>query len=303
MSFSGLLGGNTDVLKPSPEITAKLKEMLPEYPFHIKAEVAEHLAKELDISKAQLMVELIPIARQFAVSVTPVSHFQVGSCCMGLSGDLYLGMNIEFGGENLAQTVHSEQSSTTNLMCHGEKGMEALAVSSEPCGGCRQFLNEFACANDFLIMIPERKAVHLGNLLPRSFGPHDLGIKAGMLEMVEEPLLLPKGSDALTEAAWRAANQTYAPYSHCNAGVALEFADGQQASGWYAENAAFNPSLSPLQAALIMALASGHNYKQIVRAVLVERDNNIITHAPATKSLLGAIAPQAKLEIKKLTLV
>ena len=77
--------------------------------------------------------------------------------------------------------------------------------------------------------------------------------------------------------------------------MALEYQDGQTVSGWYVENAAFNPSLSPLQAALIMGHSLGRSYAQIARAVLVERQGAPVTHAPPFRSLLGSLAPQAEL--------
>ncbi len=301
MSISGLLEGCSQVTSPSPEVTEKLKGMLPAYPFHIKAEEAVKVADKLGITVAQLMIELIPIARKYAAPVVPISNFQVGSCVMGQSGDLYLGVNMEFCGDNLAQTVHSEQSSVTNAMCHGEKGVAALAVSAEPCGACRQFLNELACAGDLVITIPNRHAIGLKDLLPHAFGPTNLNVDGGMLVTYEAPLAKPEETDELIELAWNSANKGYAPYSHCNAGVALQFADGFKVCGWYAENAAFNPSVSPLQAALIMANASGRKLGDIARAALVERKlENNITHVHSTTSLLKALAPKAELIIKRL---
>lgn len=301
MSISGLLEGCSQVTSPSPQVTEKLKGMLPAYPFHIKVDEALKLAETLGITVAQLMVELIPIARNYAAPVVPISNFQVGSCAMGQSGDLYLGVNMEFCGDNLSQTVHSEQSSVTNAMCHDEKGIAALAVSAEPCGACRQYLNELACASDLVITIPNRHAISLDDLLPHAFGPKNLNVDGGMLVTYEDPLVKPEDNDELIELAWNSANKGYAPYSHCNAGVALQFADGFKTTGWYAENAAFNPSVSPLQAALIMTNASGRKFEDIVRAALVERklDNNI-THVHSTTSLLKALAPQAELIIKRL---
>lgn len=298
MSFSGLLGGDMHVSVPSPKVTSKLKELLPRCPFHISASEADRLASSLGISKYQLMMELIPIAKEFAASVVPVSHFSVGSCSMGTSGDLYLGTNMEFGGVNLAQTVHSEQSTSANAMVHGEKGILVLAVSSVPCGLCRQFLNELALADKLLVITPDYGVNKLEELLPHSFGPKDLDVKAGMMAAVEEPVLLEGAADELDKIALEAANRTYAPYSHCNAGVALRFSDGSHVSGFYAENAAFNPSLSPMQAALIMTVGSGHTYADIARAVLVERKGCLVTHKEAFTSLFKAVAPAAELSIR-----
>lgn len=295
MDISGLLDNGAIASRPSPEITSKLKVMLPENPFHIKGTEAERIASKLGISKYQLMIELIEIARSFAV--TPVSRYNVGSCAMGLSGDFYLGVNLEFGGANLDQTVHSEQCVSCNAMSHGEEGLSVLAVSSAPCGYCRQFLNEMACAGNLKVMIPEKPVCSLAELLPHSFGPKDLGIEAGMPMAFEKAISLEAKGDALVERALREANKTYAPYSHCNAAVALELKDGRSVSGRYFENAAFNPSLSPLQAALIMTVVGGGKWSDIKRGVLVEREGNVITHAPASSALLKAIAPQADFSV------
>ncbi|MGM9997866.1 MAG: cytidine deaminase [Candidatus Bruticola sp.] len=301
MSISGLLEGCSKVISPSSEVTEKLQGMLPAYPFRIKVNEALELAEKLGVTIAQLMIELIPIACKYAAPVVPISNYCVGSCVMGLSGDLYLGVNMEFSGDNLSQTVHSEQSSVTNAMCNGEQGIAALAVSAEPCGSCRQFLNELACADSLIVTIPNRNAASLQDLLPHAFGPKHLGVKSGLLAACELPLVKPEGDDSLVELAWNAANKTYAPYSHCNGGIALQFEDGFITSGWYAENAAFNPSVSPLQAALIMANASGRKLNTIVRAALAERKlANNISHVPSTTNLLKALAPEAELIVKRL---
>ena len=296
MDKSGLLDSGAMVSLPSPEITSKLKVMLPENPFHIKGTEAERIASKLGISKYQLMIERIEIARPYAV--TPVSNFNVGSCAMGLSGDFYLGVNLEFGGDNLDQTVHSEQCVSCNAMEHGEEGLAVLAVSSAPCGYCRQFLNEMACAGNLKVMIPEKPVCSLAELLPHSFGPKDLGIEAGMPMAFEKAVFLEKNGDALVETALSEANKTYAPYSHCNAAVAIELKDGRSVSGRYYENAAFNPSLSPMQAALIMAVTGGYKWTDIKRGVLVERADNVITQVPAASALFKAIAPQAEFSVQ-----
>ncbi|MEG3387511.1 hypothetical protein V5H41_28630, partial [Salmonella enterica] len=47
------------------------------------------------------------------------------------------------------------------------------------------------------------------------------------------------------------------PYSHSPSGVALECKDGRIFTGSYAENAAFNPTLPPLQGALNLLSLNG----------------------------------------------
>lgn len=63
-----------------------------------------------------------------------------------------------------------------------------------------------------------------------------------------------------TKAALRQAVQSYAPYSHCPSGLAIVTAGGAIYSGPYLESAAFNPSLGPLQAAVIDAVIDGIAY-------------------------------------------
>lgn len=72
------------------------------------------------------------------------------------------------------------------------------------------------------------------------------------------------------QAAIAAANRSHMPYSKSPSGVALECKDGRIFSGSYAENAAFNPTLPPLQGALILLNLKGYDYPDIQRAVLAE---------------------------------
>ena len=66
------------------------------------------------------------------------------------------------------------------------------------------------------------------------------------------------------------------------AGVALKRPDGIIYAGRYAENAAFNPSLPPLQARADPAELSGDDCLNIRRAVLVEPQEAISASGDAT---------------------
>ena len=59
--------------------------------------------------------------------------------------------------------------------------------------------------------------------------------------------------DAFQQAAAQA-RASYAPYSQCPAGLAVITANQDVYAGPYIESAAFNPSLSPLQAAIIVGV-------------------------------------------------
>ena len=62
------------------------------------------------------------------------------------------------------------------------------------------------------------------------------------------------------KAAMQQATQSYAPYSHCPSGLAIATAGGAVYSGPYLESAAYNPSLGPLQAAIVDAVTDGIAY-------------------------------------------
>ena len=60
--------------------------------------------------------------------------------------------------------------------------------------------------------------------------------------------------------------------------------------GAYAENAAFNPSMSPLEAALIVLIMSGESFDDITRAVLVEAAGSMCSQLAATTAVLSSKA-------------
>jgi cytidine deaminase len=242
------------------------------------------------ISIEQLMLDLVPVARSYAIP--PISHFFVGAVGLGASGALYFGANCEFSGEALSFTVHAEQAVVAAAMGFGERGIEKLAVSAPPCGHCRQFLYELTTASRLWILLPDTEATPLSRLLPGAFGPDDLGVTAALLSPQDHGLTLASGAagDPLVAAALRAANASYAPYSRSFSGVALRAKDGSLHSGSVAENAAFNPSLSPLAAALVHLVLNGdQKYADIRDAVLVEVAGAAASQVSAARAVLATI--------------
>jgi cytidine deaminase len=100
-------------------------------------------------------------------------------------------------------------------------------------------------------------------------------------------------------AAWQAARKSYAPYTKAHSGVAIGTGPGRTFAGSYIENAAFNPSLSPLQTALVALIAAGENPAAISRATLVEREGAAISQKSVTEAALNTIAPAVELEVVK----
>jgi cytidine deaminase len=237
------------------------------------------------------LLALLPKAAAFAKP--PISNFRVGAIARGTSGKLYYGTNVEFAGEALSFTVHAEQSAVVNAWMSGESGIDIVATSAAPCGYCRQFLNELVTARELLVVMPNESRP-LSELLPSSFGPRDLGIDGGLLQPENHALSI-SDSDVVAQAALRAANMSYAPYSKSFAGIALRTKDGRIFSAAYAENAAFNPSLSPLPAALSQLNLGGAEWNEIAEAVLACVDD---LHTNATRTVLAAVGGVALRVVK-----
>ena len=236
----------------------------------------------------ELMLALIPEAQKFALPA--ISNFFVGAVALGSSGSLYFGANFEFVGQALSFTVHGEQAATAHAISCGEIGMQMLAVSAAPCGYCRQFLYELTTASTLLILLPKTPPAFLTSLIPDAFGPADLNVTAALMSPQSHGMTLDIAADDVMSAALHAANTSYAPYSHSYAGVALKTADGSIYTGGIAENAAFNPSMSPLEAAVVsLVISGGKSYTDIVDAVLVEMADSKAGQADATRAALEAI--------------
>lgn len=255
----------------------------------ISAADASALAREKGVDIPALMTLLLPEAAKLARP--PISDFRVGCVSRGLSGALYFGTNVEFAGEALSFTVHAEQSSVTSAWMHGEEGIDLIAVNAAPCGYCRQFLNELTTADSLIVAMPKETRA-LRELLPSAFGPRDLAIAGGLMQRAAHGLSISE-DDPIARAALDAANMSYAPYSKAFAGVAVRTSKGTIVAGAYAENAAFNPSISPLQVALSRLNLAGESFDTIEDAVLVSSDS---LHAEATRVVLGAVT-KARLRI------
>ncbi len=252
----------------------------------------EQLLSATGLSDKELRVALLPFSA--AYSYAPISEFYVGAIVRGLSGRLYFGANMEFLGVQLGQTVHAEQSAISHAWMKGERGLTDITINFSPCGHCRQFMNELSTAKELKVQLPEREEKSLHDYLPEAFGPGDLGITSGLMAEVKHQFDC-DDSDALTQKAVDAMNMSHAPYTNNLSGLALELTDGRVFQGAYAENAAFNPSLPPLQVALIQVLLAGETFDKIKAAALVENSEGKISHLADTQSTLEALNPDIPL--------
>lgn len=238
----------------------------------------------------ELLRELEPLAA--ARAVAPISKFHVGAVGVGASGAIYLGFNLEFPGQVFHQTVHAEQFVVALAAWKRESALTRMHISVAPCGHCRQFLCELNQPERLRLTIGDGPETGLAELIPSRFGPSDLGVEQPLLAHVPYTLELAT-SDELTLAALEAARRSYSPYSGCPAGVALRI-DGGLYAGSLLENAAYNPTLSPLQAALVDYYSQKSAPPRIEAAVLVEAAGPV-SQRWAAQSLLQTLAPGVEL--------
>ncbi|NVB43019.1 cytidine deaminase [Pseudenhygromyxa sp. WMMC2535] len=266
-------------------------------PALIEAQTLASLRRELALSEHEAVIAGLRWAKRWARP--PTSRFKVGAVALGASGRLYLGANIEFSGLPLNETVHAEQAAIVHAWIHGEPSLRALAASAAPCGYCRQFMFELPEPRP-MILIPGHPAASLDELLPQHFGPEQLDreptflIAGTRLSASEQGLALSQtdaDADALTRLALEAAAHASVPYSGFYAGVALALADGRRFRGSAAESAAYNPTLGPMQAALIALHLGGGRFEDIADAALVELEDPLAPYQAATERLLARVAP------------
>ena len=263
----------------------------------IPAKRVGEFVKKLNVKdEKSLMVHLA--SHDFSLAQAPISNFQVSIVGKEKeTGDLLLGGNLEFLGAPLGQTVHAEQFLFSRAFHRGNT-IEFFALGKPtPCGHCRQFINEFESGKNIRVQNAAGLDFRIADLLPFSFGPEQLkqkGIVSGKKNFSLKSKSKKKPTK-LEEAAIDAANRSYAPYSESPAGIAIK-TKSDIFVGSYIENVAFNPSLPPLQAALINLVAAGGNFEDIKEVVLLQVGKKI-DFRDSTQSLLKTIAPKVSLSV------
>lgn len=262
----------------------------PEPLSYFDAATVAYWCTHLNLSQTAFAERLLPLAAAFAE--TPISDFQVGAVALDSDGNAYLGANFEFAGVHIGQTIHAEQSAIAHAWSRGASQLAALAVNYAPCGHCRQFINEANLSSNFRVVLPQQEPQPLTYYLSDAFGPADLGITerilGGQTQSVTE-------SDPLLKLTKLACINSHAPYSRGHCGIALHYADSDTVTGSYAENAAFNPSLPPLQMALNTRRLQGQEWHNIKRAVMVET-TAAVSQRENTVTLLAKITANTTLE-------
>ena len=246
----------------------------------------------------QLMLLVLPHAQKLARP--PISKYEVGA--VGLerdTGALIVGCNVEFPGTHLGYTLHGEGFVTTRAFSRGQALAKIAISEAHPCAFCRQYLSEFAASRELVLIDPLGHRLTLSELYPWPFDPAYLG-EGGALpgttlwpDLTIEPNGLPSDVVSKLEATGRRA---HAPYSKCPSAIVLGLSDGKLVAGASIESVAYNPTIAPLQAALVDLLAHGYDHRDIVEAALVTPRGGFVDYAQSTAELLGRIAPDVRLQ-------
>jgi cytidine deaminase len=131
---------------------------------------------------AAILTELESAARSAAGrAYAPYSDFRVGAAVLGESGKIHSGCNVENASYGL--TSCAERNAIFTAIGAGERAIRAVVIytptgkATAPCGACRQVIREFG-PDALVISVCDgdgRIESTIGELLPKSFGPEDLG--------------------------------------------------------------------------------------------------------------------------------
>lgn len=264
----------------------------------LKQQADELIARYQLASVEELMLLALGAAK--TIARPPISSFFVGA--VGLereTGNLILGGNVEFPGTHLGFTIHGEGFVFTRAASRGTT-IETIAIGeAHPCAHCRQYISEFVTSRELTLIDPLGHRLTMAQLYPWPFDPDYLGEIGAIAGAVDAGLNLAPNdwpatiADRLLDAGRRA----HAPYSKCPGAVVLALRDGQMVSGFSIESVAFNPTMGPLQAAMINLIAHGYEASDIAEAALGTRLGGNVDYSVSVTELLGKIAPRAPLNI------
>lgn len=263
----------------------------------LPAGIAKGLVAEFGLaSMRDLMCLLLDVAQDIARP--GISNFHVGA--VGLeaeTGNLILGGNVEFPGTHLGFTLHGEGFVFTRAMSRGTNISVIAIGEAHPCAHCRQCLAEYAASDKLELIDPLGHTLTLAQLYPWPFDPGYLG-ESGAVPGRELWPALKFDEDAaspVAETLLARGRRSHSPYSKCPGAVLLHLKDGHVVAGNAIESVAFNPSIHPIQAAMVDLLAHGYSYSDIVGASLGTVRGGAVDYTVSTRELLSRLAPEAPL--------
>lgn len=231
-----------------------------------------------------------------------VSGRRVGALVIGQSGKAYLGANIEIKGGAPADTIHAEAFALTLARQHGEKGVQAMVQTLQPCGGCRQVMAEVGNTQmPVHVLDLQTNAVRTetsGSLFPfgysygsptmNIYNPPALKLALGQLNHKANPL---------DWAALKGAEQSYLPNPGRKswAGLAARLKDGRQVIGNVTSISGPNPTITPMQDLMIRLASQGIPFSELSSVSLAEPKDADYSFYRGTAAMLEQLAPQATL--------
>lgn len=111
------------------------------------------------------------------------SNFRVGAAVRTRDGKIFAGCNVENASYGL--TSCAERNAIFQAVAEGHRDITTVVIVTPkqkltpPCGACRQVINEFGPRAEVFIFGRGKtgKKLKLSELLPRAFGPLNLGQK------------------------------------------------------------------------------------------------------------------------------
>ena len=264
----------------------------------LKQQAGELIASYQLAGVEELMLLALGAAK--TIARPPISSFFVGA--VGLereTGNLILGGNVEFPGTHLGYSIHGEGFVFTRAASRGTT-IETIAIfEAHPCAHCRQYISEFAASRELTLIDPPGHRLTMAELYPWPCDPDYLGETGAVAGAFDGGLDLAANDWPATIAnrLLDAGRRAHAPYSKCPGAVVLALRDGQMVSGFSIESVAFNPTMGPLQAAMINLIAHGYEAADIAEAALGTRLGGNVDYSLSVTELLGKIAPTAPLNI------
>ena len=141
----------------------------------------------LTLEEKQELIRQALAAREKAYA--PYSNFLVGAALRAADGRVFTGCNVENAAftptscaerSALFHAVSQGVTQFTDIAVVGARRGEVNELITSPCGVCRQVMMEFCDPRSFLVFCassPEQyQAYTLAQLLPKGFGPSNLGV-------------------------------------------------------------------------------------------------------------------------------
>ena len=135
--------------------------------------------QELAPEQIDTLVQHAINARQMAYA--PHSQFDVGAAVWIPEGAIVTGCNVENASYGL--TICAERAAICTAVNEGYQQFQAIAIATAggayPCGACRQFLSEFRCDLQVImvdVLTGARQIRRLSQLLPDAFDADNLPI-------------------------------------------------------------------------------------------------------------------------------